>query len=152
MVAIALIDRLGGKVLLAAGSIGMCLTLTALALCFGQGELLPDGSLQLPDGLGAVALVSANLYVFSFGVSWGPCVWVMLGEMFPNQYRGAALSVGAGVQWLANFAITMSFPVMLDRLGLAPAYGFYAASAALSLVFVLKVLKETRGRTLEEMG
>ena len=151
-VAISLIDKIGRKPLLIAGSIGMASTLATLAFCFSQGELGDGGALQLSSSLSIIALVAANLYVFCFGVSWGPCVWVLLGEMFPNQIRGAALSIGAGAQWIANFAIAMTFPIMLSGIGLAGAYGTYAFFAALSLVFVWKFVKETRGRSLEQMS
>jgi MFS family permease len=95
--------------------------------------------------------VLANLYVFCFGVSWGPVVWVLLGEMFPNQYRAVALSVAASIQWIANFVITVSFPVLLAKLGLSLSYAVYAAFAVLSLVFVARSVRETKGRTLEQM-
>ena len=61
--------------------------------------------------MGRLALVSANLYVIFFNFSWGPVMWVMLGEMFPNQMRGAGLAVSGLAQWAANFVVTMSFPV-----------------------------------------
>jgi len=150
-VAMALIDRAGRKPLLLFGSIGMALTLGSLAACFAQGTLNPDGELVLSASIGRAALILANLYVFSFGVSWGPVVWVLLGEMFPNRYRAAALSVGASVQWVANFLVTMTFPVFLAGLGLAVSYGIYAGFAALSVLFVIRVVHETKGRTLEQM-
>ena len=72
-----------------------------------------------------VALVAANAYVVFFGVSWGPVVWVLLGEMFPNRIRATALAVAASAQWLANFAITSTFPALAE-FGLTFAYGLYA--------------------------
>jgi len=93
----------------------------------------------------------ANLFVVFFGLSWGPVVWVLLGEMFNNRIRGAALAVAASAQWIANFAITMTFPIMLAKIGLAGAYGFYALSALISIFFVAKYITETRGKTLESM-
>ncbi len=66
-------------------------------------------------------------------------------------YDGTALAVAASAQWIANFAITMTFPIMLANIGLAGAYGFYALSALISLFFVVKYIKETRGKTLESM-
>jgi SP family sugar:H+ symporter-like MFS transporter len=94
--------------------------------------------------------VSANAFVFFFGMSWGPVVWVMLGEKFPNRFRAAALSVAASAQWLANWAITTSFP-SLKSAGLGLAYGIYAGFALLSFFFVRWVITETNGRELEEM-
>lgn len=66
-------------------------------------------------------------------------------------YDAAALAVAASAQWIANFAITMTFPIMLANIGLAGAYGFYALSALISIFFVVKYIKETRGKTLESM-
>jgi SP family sugar:H+ symporter-like MFS transporter len=84
-------------------------------------------------------------------MSWGPVVWVLLGEMFNNRIRGAALAVSASAQWLANFAVTMTFPILLTGVGLGGAYGLYATSAFISILFVAFYVKETRGRRLEEM-
>jgi SP family sugar:H+ symporter-like MFS transporter len=94
--------------------------------------------------------VSANAFVFFFGMSWGPVVWVMLGEKFPNQMRAAALSVAASAQWIANWAITTSFPG-LKNAGLGVAYGIYAGFALLSLIFVSLLITETNGQELESM-
>ena len=78
-------------------------------------------------------------------------MWVMLGEMVPNQIRGSGLAVSGLIQWLTNFAITWTFPMMLAGIGLAGAYGFYALCAVLSVIFVSKYVYETRGRELEDM-
>jgi SP family sugar:H+ symporter-like MFS transporter len=78
-------------------------------------------------------------------------MWVMLGEMFPNQIRGSGLAVSGAAQWTANFLISVSFPVLAKTIGLPVTYGFYAACAFVSIVFVLKMVHETRGRELEDM-
>lgn len=150
-IAIALIDKIGRKPLLVVGSAGMTVSLAVLTLVFASAGFGDDGKLALTDGMGTLALVMANLFVVFFGLSWGPVVWVLLGEMFNNRIRGAALAVAASAQWLANFAITMTFPIMLGSVGLAGAYGFYAFSALLSLLFVLRYVQETKGKTLESM-
>jgi len=95
--------------------------------------------------------VAANLYVAFFNFSWGPVMWVMLGEMFPNQIRGSGLAVSGFAQWGANFGITMTFPIFLASIGLTGAYGLYAIAAALSLVFVWIMVRETKGMELESM-
>jgi SP family sugar:H+ symporter-like MFS transporter len=110
-----------------------------------------DGGIQLAGQSGIAALLAANAYIVFFGMSWGPVVWVLLGEMFNNRIRAAALAVSASAQWLANFAVTMTFPMLLTGIGLGGAYGLYTMAAALSLVFVWHSVKETRGRRLEEM-
>jgi MFS transporter, SP family, sugar:H+ symporter len=150
LVAIALIDRVGRKPLLLVGSAGMALTLGIMAVIFGTAPMNAHGAPALHGALGPIALVSANAFVFFFGMSWGPVVWVMLGEKFPNRIRAAALSVAASAQWIANWAITTSFP-SLKGAGLGLAYGIYAGFAVLSFVFVRWVITETNGRELEAM-
>jgi SP family sugar:H+ symporter-like MFS transporter len=96
-------------------------------------------------------LIAANLYIFFFGASWGPVVWVLLGEMFNNRIRAAALAVAAASQWVANFLVSTTFPPLSSNLGLGIAYSLYACAAALSFVFVLRLIPETKGRELESM-
>ena len=150
LVTLAIIDKVGRKPLLMWGSVGMTITLAALVVAFGNADQGADGRLIMGDW-GPVALVAANLYVFCFNFSWGPVMWVMLGEMFPNQIRGSGLAVSGLIQWLTNFAITWTFPMMLAGVGLAGAYGFYAVCAFLSVLFVVRYIYETRGRELEDM-
>lgn len=150
VVALLLIDKVGRRPLLLVGSLGMALTLASMAFCFSQGTVI-DGKLTLPPQMGAIAFLSAISYAALFNLSWGPVMWVLLGEMFPNQMRGSALAVAGAAQWTANFAISSSFPWALKNLGLTTAYGFYATCAAISFVFVMKMVNETKGKTLEEM-
>ncbi|WP_312881118.1 sugar porter family MFS transporter [Thermomonospora cellulosilytica] len=149
LVAIALIDRIGRRRLLLAGAAGMTVTLAVMAVAFATAPVV-NGEPDLGPVAGPVALVAANLYVFSFGATWGPVVWVLLGEMFNNFIRAAALAVAAAAQWVANWLITMTFPAMAD-LGLGFAYGFYTLSAAVAFVFVRMAVRETKGRELEDM-
>jgi len=149
LLAIALVDKVGRKPLLVVGSTGMAVTLGVMAWCFSQATG-SGATLALPGNLGPIALVAANAYVVFFGLSWGPVVWVLLGEMFPNRIRAIALAVAASAQWLANFAITSTFPALAE-MGLAFAYSLYAAFAVLSLFFVLYAARETNGMELEDM-
>jgi SP family sugar:H+ symporter-like MFS transporter len=151
VVTILMIDRIGRKPILMIGSAGMAVTLALVAYAFTQGNLDAGGTLQLPDNMGLLALIAANVYVVFFNFSWGPVMWVMLGEMYPNQIRGSGLAVSGFAQWISNFAITLSFPILLAGVGLATAYGFYSVCAVLSLVFVYKMVHETRGIELEDM-
>ena len=154
VVAILIVDRVGRKPMLLGGSAGMVITLAVMAICFSQATLVAgaDGkeSPQLPGAFGPIALVAANLYVVAFAVSWGPVVWVLLGEMFPNWLRAAALAVAAAAQWIANFLITVTFQALAD-VGLTLAYGLYAFFALLSFFFVSRYVQETKGKELEEM-
>ncbi|MCX2934488.1 sugar porter family MFS transporter [Mycobacterium sp. CVI_P3] len=148
LIAIALIDKIGRKPLLLIGSSGMAITLATMAVIFGTATQV-DGSPQLGDVTGPIALIAANLFVVAFGMSWGPVVWVLLGEMFPNRIRAAALGLAAAGQWAANWLITVTFPALRDVLGMA--YGFYALCAILSGLFVWKWVMETKGVALEDM-
>lgn len=151
LIAIAFVDKFGRKPLLLLGSLGMTLTLGTMASVFGSAALDAAGNPTLTGSNGIVALVAANLYVFCFGFSWGPVVWVMLGEMFNNKIRAAALAIAAAVQWIANFIISTTFPPLLQYFGLGAAYGLYATAAAISFFFVFLLIKETKGIELEDM-
>jgi SP family sugar:H+ symporter-like MFS transporter len=149
--AIMLVDRIGRKPLLLAGSIGMALTLGAMAIVFSTASVGPDGKPLLSHMAAVAGLTAANLYIIAFAMSWGPVMWVLLGEMFPNQLRGAALAVSGATNWLANFAVTVTFLPLLSAVGLAGAYALYAVAAAISLPFVWLAVRETKGKTLEQM-
>ncbi|MDJ0941119.1 MAG: sugar porter family MFS transporter [Woeseiaceae bacterium] len=148
---VLLIDKVGRKPILLVGSIGMAITLALLTFAFSTAETGADGNVNLTGGFGPLALIAANAYVMFFNFSWGPVMWVMLGEMFPNQIRGTGLAVSGLVQWGSNFVITMTFPIMLGTIGLAGAYGFYTVCAMLSIIFVIALVHETRGVELEDM-
>ena len=150
IIALLLIDKVGRKPLLWVGSLGMAISLALVVLAFASGSLV-DGHLQLPGGMGTLALVAANVYVVFFNMSWGPVMWVMLGEMFPNQIRGSGLAVAGAAQWTSNLAITVSFPILLAGIGLAATYSIYMVAAFLSVFFVLKFVHETKGKELEQM-
>ncbi|UDY23220.1 sugar porter family MFS transporter [Nocardioides sp. Kera G14] len=149
-IAIALVDRFGRRPLLLIGSAGMAVSLAVLAATFGTATIDSSGAPALSDTAGVVALVSANVFVVAFGMSWGPIVWVLLGELFPNRYRAAALALAAGVQWIANWGVTVSFPGLSDA-SLQLPYWLYTGFAVLSLVFVYRFVRETKGRELEDM-
>ena len=149
--AIALIDRAGRKPLLLAGSAGMVLTLGAMAAVFATAGIGADGRPLLGHAAAVTGLAAANLYIIAFAMSWGPVMWVLLGEMFPNRMRGAALAVSGATNWVTNFVVTVTFLPLLNAIGLAGAYALYAAAAAVSLPFVWARVRETRGKTLEQM-
>ncbi|MER5207044.1 sugar porter family MFS transporter [Streptomyces sp. NPDC002825] len=147
VIAMVLVDRVGRKPLALVGSVGMAIALAFEAWAFSAD--LVDG--KLPETQGVVALVAAHVFVLFFALSWGVVVWVFLGEMFPNRIRAAALGVAASAQWIANWAITASFPSLADW-NLSGTYVIYTIFAVLSIPFVLRYVKETKGKALEEMG
>lgn len=147
VIAMIFVDRIGRKPLALIGSAGMVVGLGLEAWAFSYD--LVDG--KLPAAQGWTALIAAHVFVLFFALSWGVVVWVFLGEMFPNRIRAAALGVAAAAQWIANWAITASFPSLADW-NLSATYVIYTIFAALSIPFVLKFVKETKGKSLEEMG
>lgn len=149
-VTIILIDKVGRKPLLLVGSIGMSVSLGIMVLVFSMANTAANGTLEMGD-TGIIALVAANAFVFFFNMSWGPVMWVLLGEMYPNQIRGSGLAVAGFAQWISNFIVTMMFPIMLTGIGLAGAYAFYFAGAVISILFVAKFVYETKGVELEDM-
>lgn len=144
-----LVDRVGRRPMLLAGSIGMVVAQGGLAVLFGTAPM-GNGAPSLGAVTGPLALVFANAFVVAFGLTWGTVSWGMLAEMFPNSMRSAGMSVGTAVQYTSNFIVTVSFPVLLGiNVGLV--YGLFAFFALVSFFFVLKFVKETKGVALEDM-
>jgi SP family sugar:H+ symporter-like MFS transporter len=148
--AIALVDRVGRKPLLFVGSAGMAVTLGVMAILFATAGAV-KGTPMLGHTAALTGLAAANLYIVAFAMSWGPVMWVLLGEMFPNRMRGAALAVSGATNWVVNFGVTVTFLPLLNAVGLSGAYALYALAAVLSLPFVWALVRETRGKTLEQM-
>ncbi|GAA4156838.1 sugar porter family MFS transporter [Gryllotalpicola daejeonensis] len=146
-IAIALVDKLGRRLLLLIGSVGMAIPLGLEAVAFSFATL-QDGQLSLPTGWATVSVISANVFIIAFGATWGPLVWVLLGEIFPSRIRARALGVAAAAQWIANFIISETFPP-LSAWSLPWTYTIYAVFAALSFFFVLFRVPETKGVALE---
>ncbi|MER7793674.1 sugar porter family MFS transporter [Streptomyces sp. NPDC097640] len=147
VIAMIFVDKIGRKPLALIGSAGMAVSLGLVAWAFSAH--LVDG--KLPHAQGVLALIAAHGFVLFFALSWGVVVWVLLGEMFPNKIRAAALGVAASAQWIANWAITASFPSLSDW-NLSATYIMYTVFAVLSIPFILKWVPETKGKALEEMG
>ena len=148
-----LVDRVGRRPLLLIGSAGMTVTLgdagrwrSPPARRDAQGQ---RGPRPRPPAWSPWWRRTSTSSSSAF--TWGPVVWVLLGEMFGNTIRGAALAVAVTAQWLANWLVTVTFPPMLNELGPAVAYAVYALFAAISLFFVSRYIKETKGRELEQM-
>ncbi|MEV7593804.1 sugar porter family MFS transporter [Streptomyces sp. NPDC089922] len=150
VIAMIFVDRIGRKPLALIGSAGMAVSLGLCAWAFSFTTGTGD-DITMPDAQGTVALIAAHSFVLFFALSWGVVVWVLLGEMFPNRIRAAALGVAASAQWIANWVITVTFPSLSDW-NLSGAYVIYTVFALLSIPFVLKWVPETKGKALEEMG
>lgn len=145
VVAILTVDRLGRKPLQIIGALVMAVAMFALG-----GAL----ALQIK---GVLALLCMLLYIAGFAVSWGPVVWVLLSEIFPNQVRGKAMAVAVAAQWIANFIVSWTFPILNDNPYLLNtfhhgfAYWIYGVMSLLAALFMWKLVPETKGRTLEQM-
>ncbi|QKV71121.1 sugar porter family MFS transporter [Streptomyces harbinensis] len=150
VVAMLFVDRIGRKPLALIGSAGMAVSLGAAAWAFSFRAGAGD-DISMPQAQATAALIAAHGFVLFFALSWGVVVWVLLGEMFPGRLRAAALGVAASAQWVANFAVSQSFPTLSDW-NLSGAYVMYTIFAVLSIPFVWALVPETKGKTLEEMG
>jgi len=154
-VAIGFVDRIGRRLLLLIGSVGMFIGLLLASIAFTQVyKAVEDGETvsRLPTSWGVMALIGANLFVIAFAASWGPVMWVMLGEMFPNRFRAVALGLCTAVNWISNFIISLLFPTAMDAVGPAFVYAFFALCAGISFFYVRSKVPETKGMELEEMG
>jgi SP family sugar:H+ symporter-like MFS transporter len=155
VVAIALVDRIGRRPLLLIGSAGMAVSLATLAVVFATAPKVAGGANagqpDLGDVSGPLAVVALNVFVAFFAATWGPVAWVLLGEMFPNAIRAAALSVAVMANWIANFVVSESFPELVS-ISLGLAYGLFTLFAVLSLGYVWRFVRETKGAELEQMG
>ena len=149
--AIALIDKVGRRKLLLFGSAGMFFSLLTVSLGFSMAQQVAEDAIVLPEPWGVITLVAANLFVVFFAVSWGPVVWVLLGEMFPNRIRALAVSVCASTNWVAGVVLNLSFPTLRD-FSLPISYGIYAVFALLSWILVKRYVRETRHVELEDMS
>lgn len=138
VVAILTVDKWGRKPLLMVGSVGMAIGMFAIA------------GLSYFEVIGISTLVFIILYTASFMMSWGPICWVLISEIFPNKIRGQAVAVAVAAQWAANYFISSTYPSMMEFSG-AFTYGFYGVMSVLSLLFVWKMVPETKNKSLEEM-
>ncbi len=147
-VAVALLcaDRIGRKPLLLIGAAGTTISLGALA---ATNLFLPEAD---DSGLvGALTLTSIAVYVFVFQASWGSIVWVMLGEIFPLGVRAAAMGLATTALWFGNGVVALSFPVLLDSLGVGVLFAGFAVICAIAFTFTWVKVPETKGRSLEQI-
>lgn len=144
VLAIFTVDKFGRKPLMIIGSLGMAVSMIALGCSFYFQQV----------GIGA--LVFMLIYTASFAMSWGPVCWVLLSEIFPNSIRGA-MSIAVAVQWIANWVVSFTFPMMNDNVALVEkfnhgfSYWVYGIMSLLSAIFIWRLVPETKGRTLEEI-
>lgn len=145
VVAILTVDKYGRKPLQIIGA----LIMAGSMICLGTDFMFRDK--------GIIALVCMLAYIAGFAVSWGPVTWVLLSEIFPNQIRGKAMAIAVAAQWIANYIVSWSFPILNDNPFLVGhfnhgfAYWIYGVMSILAALFVWKYVPETKGRSLEQM-
>ena len=145
IIAIKTVDKYGRKPLMVIGALGMAIAMLSLGFVFFSGAT------------GYLALFCMMLYVASFAMSWGPVTWVLLSEIFPNKIRGRALAIAVAAQWISNYLVSLTFPMMNDNSYLSEkfnhgfAYWVYGIMSILAMLFIIKFVPETKGKTLEEM-
>jgi sugar porter (SP) family MFS transporter len=140
IVALWVIDRLGRRPLMILSSAGMAVSLFALGFLF---------TLQPPPALAILLVI--GLYVASFGVGLGPGVWVVISELFPTRIRGRAMSIATLCLWLACILVSFTFLTLVERIGSTGAFWVYAAMSVVNLLFIWRLMPETKGRSLEEI-
>jgi SP family arabinose:H+ symporter-like MFS transporter len=149
IVAILLIDKLGRRPLMITGLVIIATSMLLLAYSFGTAELGADGQLtNMNPGLILFGILS---FVAGFGISLGPVMWVLFSELFPNRIRGIAISFCGLINSSVSFIVQLVFPWELENLGPSATFLIYGSFAIVGLVFVLRVLPETKGRSLEEL-
>lgn len=148
VVAIRIVDKIGRRQLLLAGSLGMVVSLGLVTVVGAIPALSQDGATGWK--MFAIIVGSAG-FIISYALSWGPLLWVVLGEIFPLRIRGAAMAVSTLSLWIADIAVSLSYPVMLAEAGQAVTFGMYTVICFGSYLFVRALLKETRGLSLERI-
>jgi SP family xylose:H+ symportor-like MFS transporter len=144
VLAIFYVDRFGRKPLMIIGALAMAVSMIALGFSF------------LFEKVGLISLIFMLTYTAAFAMSWGPVTWVLLSEIFPNSIRGA-MSIAVASQWIANLIISWTFPMMNESSVLTRlfnhgfAYWIYGLMGFLAAWFVLRLVPETKGKTLEQI-
>ena len=145
VLAIFTVDRFGRKPLMIIGSLGMAVSMVTLGLTF------------YTQHMGWLSLAAMLCYTASFAMSWGPVCWVLLSEIFPNRIRGQAMALAVAAQWVANYVVSWTFPMMdkssylIEHFHHGFAYWIYALMGLASAFFMVKFVPETKGKSLEEM-
>ena len=144
-IAIFTVDKYGRKPLQIIGALGMAIGMLILGTAF------------YANLSGSIALTGMLFYVASFAISWGPVCWVLLAEIFPNAIRSQALAIAVAAQWIANYIVSWTFPMMdkssylVEHFNHGFAYYVYGVMSILAAVFMWKCVPETKGKTLEEL-
>lgn len=151
IIGMLLIDKIGRRKLLRVGSIWMAVFLAIIAIGFSQGSTGADGSIVLSGAWPWVVIAGSYIFFFIFSASWAIVMWVVIGEIFPNSIRALAVALATAANWVGNFLVTTTFPVLRDSIGLSATYVIFMVMAVLGYIFVRRFLPETNGVELEDM-
>ncbi len=138
MVGLSIIDRFGRRSLMAVGSIGLIATLGLVSYTFAS------------DAAGWISGL-LFIYIAFFAMSQGAVIWVFISEVFPNQVRAGGQALGSFTHWLLAALIANAFPFVANRLGGSAVFGFFAGMMILQLLYVWRLMPETKGVSLEEL-
>jgi sugar porter (SP) family MFS transporter len=145
VVAIWLIDKVGRRVLLLSGTVGMAIALMVVALTFAlSGNTLGHTA-------AIVAVVSLAVYTGSFAIGLGPVFWLLISEIYPAQIRGKAMSIATVANWGANFVVAVSFLTLLNAISNAGTFFLLGSLSLVAVAYFWKKVPETKGLTLEEI-
>lgn len=164
-VAMFFVDKLGRKPLLIIGGFGMLIgfLMMGFTLYFSDYSQLNSAGLPaISSSEGIISLIGILIFIGSFAMSMGPIVWVLLSEIFPNRIRSMAMSIAVAGQWMANFFVSQSFPIIVEsdvnKLQIdggiwnnSLPYFIFSGCIIFIIFFVWKFIPETKGKTLEEM-
>jgi SP family xylose:H+ symportor-like MFS transporter len=156
LVALFTVDRWGRKPLLIVGALVMAAAMLTL------GTILDLRLISTTAGAGnanasLVAILAVIAFIGGFAMSWGPVTWVLLSEIFPNSIKGQAMSIAVAAQWIANFVVSTTFPIMDKSTALNAAfnhgfaYWLYGGASVLAALFVMRFVPETKRRSLEAL-
>ena len=164
-IAMFTVDKLGRKPLLIIGGFGMLIGFLMMGFTLYYSDYSAINSAGLPtisSSEGIICLIGILTFIASFALSMGPVVWVILSEMFPNRIRSVAMSIAVAAQWLANFFVSQTFPILVESdanqlqinggtWNYALPYFIFSVFIVIIIVFVWKLIPETKGKTLEEI-
>ena len=140
LVAMAFLDRIGRRAILMIASGGMGISLAALVICLSLPAVSP------------IAMLSCIMfYVASFAFGMGPGVWLYMSEIFPTKVRGRAAALTTSTLWAGTLVVTFTFLSLVKTLGIGGTFAIYAALCFVCLIYVWRIVPETRGRTLEQI-
>ena len=161
-IAFSLVDKAGRKILLAIGTAVQVLALVSVAAIFHladrivtptlvKGKMMPVSTIHFNHSQVWILLGCILIFCVAFTMAMGPLVWIIISEIFPARIRGRAASVCVVALWLATFVVAQSFPMLKSDVGMSATYLIYAGCSLITFLFVVVVLPETKGRTLEQI-